>query len=382
MVVDRKKKAVERKMNMAVNYASKYSTQIDERFKLGLMTGAGTNQDYDWIGVETVNVYSVPTVPLNDYASSGTSRYGTPQELGNNVQEMKVEQDRSFTFTIDRKSRDDTMMTMEAGKALMRENDEVIIPDVDTYRLAKIVSGASTVKTGNITSSNAYEAFLDVQAALDDLKAPAGGRVAFITPTYYKNIKLDDSFTKKGDMATQIAIKGMVGEVDGVPMIKVPSSYLPEGVDFVITNAACTPAPVKMEDYTIHENPPGISGWLVEGRVRFDAFVLNEKKAAIGVHKSSENNNLGTLSVTSAAGTNSGNTKLTISPALTSGNSYKYKVGDSATSVVYGQNVQTWPAWNGTADITAETNKVVTVVECDSSYKAMKAGSATVTAKA
>lgn len=90
---------------------------------------------------------------------------------------------------------------------------------------------------------------------------------------------------------------------------------------------------------------------------------------------------LGTLTVTSAAGTNVGDTKLTVTPALTSGNSYKYKVADAATAVNYGQNVQTWSAWNGTADITATTGKVVTVVECDSAYKAQKAGNATVTAK-
>lgn len=88
------------------------------------------------------------------------------------------------------------------------------------------------------------------------------------------------------------------------------------------------------------------------------------------------------LTVTSAAGTATGDTKITVSPALISGNSYKYKVGDAAQSVIYGKNVQTWSAWDGSSDITAETGKVITVVECDSAYKAVKAGSATVTAKA
>lgn len=90
---------------------------------------------------------------------------------------------------------------------------------------------------------------------------------------------------------------------------------------------------------------------------------------------------LGTLTVNSVAGTATGDTKVTASPAKASGNSYKYKVGDSATAVTYGQNVQTWSAWDGSADITAATGKVITIVECDSSYKAVKAGNATVTAK-
>lgn len=92
--------------------------------------------------------------------------------------------------------------------------------------------------------------------------------------------------------------------------------------------------------------------------------------------------NLGSLTVTSAAGTDSGTTKLTVSPTKASGNFYKYKVADNVTSVTYGQNVQTWTAWDGTSDITASTGKTVTVVECDSAYKAKSAGSATVTAKA
>lgn len=90
---------------------------------------------------------------------------------------------------------------------------------------------------------------------------------------------------------------------------------------------------------------------------------------------------LGDLTVASAAGSSSGTTKLTVNPAKASGNSYKYKVGDAATAVNYDQSVQTWSAWDGTSDITAASGKVITLVECDSAYKAKKAGNATVTAK-
>lgn len=91
---------------------------------------------------------------------------------------------------------------------------------------------------------------------------------------------------------------------------------------------------------------------------------------------------LGELTVTSAAGTNVGDTKITITPAIESGHTYKYKTGDAAQAVTAGKNVQTWTAWDGKADIAAETGKVITVVECDSAYHAVKAGSTTMTAKA
>lgn len=90
---------------------------------------------------------------------------------------------------------------------------------------------------------------------------------------------------------------------------------------------------------------------------------------------------LGTLIVSSIAGTDTGDTKITVEPSKADGNSYKYKVAYSATSVTYGQSVKMWSAWDGTADITAATGKTITVVECDSAYSALKAGSATVTAQ-
>lgn len=92
---------------------------------------------------------------------------------------------------------------------------------------------------------------------------------------------------------------------------------------------------------------------------------------------------LGDLTVASAEGTDSGTTKLTVTPEKgNESNVYKYKVASSQTTVEYGQNVKNWSAWDGKSDITAATGQVITVVECDSTYKALSAGHATVTAKA
>lgn len=92
-------------------------------------------------------------------------------------------------------------------------------------------------------------------------------------------------------------------------------------------------------------------------------------------------NTLGTLTVTSAAGTASGTTKITVTPAKAdAGNVYKYKVGSAAETVTYGQNVRNWSTWDGTSDITAASSQKITVVEADSAYKALKSGDATVTA--
>lgn len=270
---------------MAINYASKYASAVDERFTIASQTAGAVNNDYEFVGVKTVNVYSVPTAPMNDYQRSGNARYGTPEELENSVQELTLTRDRSFTFTIDRGNYDDTQMANSAGLALQRQINEVIIPEIDMYRLSVMCANAGKVATEAVTKDNAYDAFLDGTTALTDNKVPLNGRIAFVSAAYYKNLKLSDSFIKKGDLSQDMLLKGQIGEVDGVAIIVVPGTYLPEGVSFVMTQKVATCAPQKLAEYKIHDNPPGINGWLVEGRVYYDAFVLNNKKNAIYVHK-------------------------------------------------------------------------------------------------
>lgn len=91
---------------------------------------------------------------------------------------------------------------------------------------------------------------------------------------------------------------------------------------------------------------------------------------------------LGTLTVQSAAGTDSGTTALTITPVKEKDtNVYKYKLGASAETVTYGQNVKNWTAWDGHSDINATAGQKITVVEADSTFKAQNAGNATVSVK-
>ena len=124
-------------------------------------------------------------------------------------------------------------------------------------------------------------------------------------------------------------------------------------------------------------------GVALQGAGKAGEFILPDNKKAVCKVLLNSEYGLDNLTVTSAASsTTSGKTKLTVSPALTSGNSYKYKVADNAVLPAAGQSVKGWTAWNGTDEITAATGKEICVVECDSAYRAIKAGVATVTAKA
>ena len=91
---------------------------------------------------------------------------------------------------------------------------------------------------------------------------------------------------------------------------------------------------------------------------------------------------LGALVVNSAAGTEEGDTAITVTPSLTYGNHYVYKTDTSVTlPTEYGEDVsEGWQSWNGTAEIAATTGNEIGIVESDTNNKAVAAGKTTVTA--
>lgn len=273
---------------MAVNLASKYSTKVDERFKLKSLTEAGINREYEWAGVNAIHIYSIPTVAMNNYTRTGLARYGTAAELQDTTQTLTVTKDRSFTFTIDRGNKIEQQGVKDAGRALARQIDEVIVPEIDMHRLTTMATAAVAnggTATAAVTATNAYQVFLAGGEFMSDNKVPITSRIAFVTPAFYSFLKLDNSFIKASEMGQKMLVNGQVGEVDGVRIIMVPSSYFPANTSFIMAHPVATVAASKLEDYKTHDNPPGINGWLVEGRVIYDAFVLNNKVDALYTHK-------------------------------------------------------------------------------------------------
>ena len=83
------------------------------------------------------------------------------------------------------------------------------------------------------------------------------------------------------DIGNELRLRGVLAMLDGCSVIKVPAIRLPEAFGFMIAHPCATVAPTKLESYVVHKNPPGISGYLLEGRVCYDAFVLDNKAKAL-----------------------------------------------------------------------------------------------------
>lgn len=277
---------------MSVNYASKYESKIAKAFTLASLTDAAVNKEFNWSGVNAITVFGITTQALNDYNKSATSnRYGSWSELQNVVQTMTLTKDRSFAVPIDKYTLESTNGAIKAGEFLKMQISEQIVPEIDAYRLDKMQDAAignGAVEVAAVTANNAYKVLLAGQEKLGNKKVPTTGRIVFCSYSYYSYIKQDSSFMLASEVAMNERINGMVGMVDGVKLVPVPSSYLPSNVAFILTHPSATVAANKLDEYFVRTNVPGLSGVLIEGRVIYDAFVINQKVDAIYVHATAE----------------------------------------------------------------------------------------------
>lgn len=265
---------------------TKFSPYVDEIFSKESKISLLTNKDYNWSGAKTLKVYKVNTGQMNDYDRSGTganwSRYGEVRGLDAITEEFTITRDRSFTYALDKMDVEETGDALNAAASLARQQREVIIPEVDSYVYSVICKNAGTKPDAMaLTATNIYDEVLKANAVLDDAYVPETGRILLVTPQTYKIMKKSKDIALETDIGADMRLRGVVSNLDGAQVVKVPANRVPEKFGFALVHPVATVAPVKLADYRIHDNPPGINGYLVEGRIYYDAFVLDNKKKAI-----------------------------------------------------------------------------------------------------
>ena len=272
---------------MAIELVTKFAPYVDEQFSTESKISLLTNQDFDWTGAHTVKVYKISTGSMNDYGRAGAaegnwSRYGAIENLDATTESFTLAKDRSFTFAIDQLDTDETAQQLSAATALARQLREVAIPEVDTYTYGKMCAGAGTKPAAvALTKDNIYLEILKANNVLDNAQVPEEGRQIVVTPDTLLLMKQCNDITMETDIGNDMRLRGVVSNLDGANVLKVPASRLPDNFGFMVCHPCATVAPTKLASYNTHINPPGINGQLVEGRIVYDAFVLENKKKAI-----------------------------------------------------------------------------------------------------
>lgn len=270
---------------MAVNLAELYAKEIQTKFtKESLIAGLLSNA-YSFSGVKTVNITTPITVPMTDYKRTGSDRYGTPVEMQDVIQEMTLTQDKSFSLTIDKGNNADQNGVKAAGKMLSLQIAEQAVPTMDKYCFSALAQKGGKVvgNTTPLSKSNICTRISLGTTYMDDAEIPAENRALLVTSAAYAMLRFSDEFQKVENLFDKSLSKGQVGTYDGMKVIKVPKGRWPANVNFMIVHKSAGCAPVKLNDTKLHQDPPGISGNLLEGRQYYDLFVFGAKSDGVYV---------------------------------------------------------------------------------------------------
>lgn len=272
---------------MSVELATKYLPYVDEVFAQDSKKSLLTNNDFSFDGAEAVKLYKISTSEMVDYGRSGASegnwsRYGNIENLNATTETAHLKQDRSFTFVIDKMDSEQTGKALAGASALARQLREVVIPEIDTYTYGVMCEGAGYKPEAiELTSDNIYDEIIKASASLDDALVPETGRVLTVTPAVYLLMKKCKEITMETEVGNDMRIKGVIANIDGATTIKMAAGRLPEDFGFMLSHKSACCAPTQLASYKTHQDPPGISGELVEGRFVYDAFVFENKAKAI-----------------------------------------------------------------------------------------------------
>lgn len=281
---------------MAINLPQAYSKILDKSFVLQSVTAPAFKGKYEVVGGTTnvFKIYSVTSQAMRDYTAQknpatagGVGSWGYEYAAPNNVEQtVTATQDRYFAITIDKAdakfSKDGSL---DASEWMRAQLEEQVIPMIDKYNIGKLVTaGTVTGTTVASTTSNAYSRFRLLTTAQTNALVPTTGRVLLASASWYAILSQDPAFTPASELTAQSRRSGNYGRIDGVLVIEVPDSYMPNvKIDAILTHESAAAAPKYLADYNQGAFKESASGYFVNGRVVHEAFVFNKKASAVRI---------------------------------------------------------------------------------------------------
>ena len=273
---------------MAINLAEKWEKELDKLFTLGSLTDAWCGKDYTFDGVNAIKVRTLDPTPINDYntATTGVNRFGAYQDVGDTVQTLTLMNKKSFNAVFDAPDVQDTAFIRNAKEYLTQVWDEQMVPLIDEYRFKTWAenAGLSGYNTTKLTTDSVMEAILTGHAAMSNAKVPHTNRVTFISETLWIKARLADALKYNPDWVSKTVVNGVVGTLSGSPIVTVPDSMLPAGVDFMLKYKNATVDAMKLKMLRVIEESENVAGQLMQGLVRYDSFVLDKKASGLYVY--------------------------------------------------------------------------------------------------
>ena len=269
---------------MAIYLTEQYAKAVEKLYTHTSFLRPHCKAHVDMIGKKTCKVYQILTSDLNDYKREGANRYGTPNDVQDIVNEYTITQDKAFTAIVDKGDGSQQAISNKAGQYLRQQISEKCVPTGDKYGFSRIarfghIQGVSAAPTKSDIVSTVY----DAAAYMDDHYVPDNDRILFVRVSDYKKIILSDEWIKLDNLAGKQLPTGTVGQIAGFTVVKVPDRLFPTDVYMIAIHEQALAFPYTIDDTKIHQDPPGVSGALIEGRQIYDLFVLSSRADSVVV---------------------------------------------------------------------------------------------------
>ena len=279
---------------MAINYAQKYQTELDQVMKQSMLTAALETPNVQWMGAKTFHVPSVAVSGYQNHSRNGGFNRGTVDVTH---EPYTLSFDRDVEFFVDQMDVDESNQAASAANITREFLTAHAAPEVDAYRFSKLATKA--IAEGNSTGEDL--ASTDVIKRLKaDLKAVRKYGTANITVYVSSDVMDLIEQWKEGKGAISIDNPGTVVEtrvttIDGVRLIEVfdvdrfhTSFDFTDGfvsatgsysLNWVIVYRGAVVAKTKLNSIYLFEpgNHTEGDGYLYQNRMYHDLFVMKNK---------------------------------------------------------------------------------------------------------
>ena len=378
-----------------VNYAAEYSRALAQQYPYlsyfaALLAANNSNKYKSGMG----KTMYIPTVTVNGArAVNRNSIDGNfSRNWENQWQAVELQMDREWDTLVDPMSIDETAGVAAIANITRAFVEQQKVPEMDAFIASKLASFASAfggVSTQSLTSSTILTEWDNGLAYMTNQRVNRNRVVAYMTPATYKLLKQATGMTRFIEVTSGIRdVDRNIARLDGVTVIEVPDDMMKtvynftqgwavdttyaQQINFLLVDPEAVAFPVKYETAMVSAPTAQSKGkYLYYERYYYGGFVLDQRQAGVYAHLGAAPS-LGSLTVTSTAGSAAGDTKIDVTGngifgtgAPMEGLKLRYSVNDAAVTLTYGSAPDTTKTWgdltNGTTLKSQTAGKYITV---------------------
>ena len=362
-----------------VNYAAEYSRALAQAYPyLSYFSAIWASENSTRYKPGMGKTMYIPTVTTSGAVDVNRNQItGTFNRNWNNQwQAVELQMDREWNTLIDPMDIDETNDVATIANITRAFVEQQKVPEMDAFIASKLAGfaaqygGVSTSSLDASTILGLWDAGLEY---MTNQRVNRDRLVAYMTPGTYKLLKQATGLTRFIEVTNGIqAVDRNVARLDGVTIVEVPADMMKtaytftEGwavnqstaqqINFMLVDPMAVAAPIKYETAMMSAPTAQSKGkYLYYERYYYGAFILDQRQAGVYAHLGAAPS-LGSLSVTSTAGSAAGDTKIDVTGNGIFGDGQPveglklvYTVNDAAVTVTYNAVPDATKTW---ADLT------------------------------